>query len=126
MTENPLPVFHGWSDQATSFDRLASLLRERLDREVEEVFLVDWLSLDDEVTYADLHEYWYGTKQVKATVLVGNEGYGGVRAAANEPGGDGTVRVSTANLNVNKMEIDLASDQNVSVVTGHSSLVTCN
>lgn len=218
MNEAPIVILHGWSDQAKSFDRLGRLMREQLHRQVEEIFLVDWLSLDDEVTYADLSEalqrawkakglptapqsvdvvihstgalvirdwmtrfyepeknpvhrflmlapanfgsplahkgrafygriikgwrnglqngdkilsglelasdytwelaekdmlcrkYYYGAKRVKATVLVGNQGYDGVRAAANEPGGDGTVRVSTANLNVNKMEIDLASD----------------
>lgn len=33
------------------------------------------------------------------TVLVGNTGYDGIRAVANEEGGDGTVRISTANLN---------------------------
>ncbi|GEK46394.1 esterase/lipase family protein [Bisbaumannia pacifica] len=32
------------------------------------------------------------------SVLVGNRGYGGIRAVANEAGGDGTVRISTANL----------------------------
>lgn len=29
--------------------------------------------------------YWYGRNRIKATVLVGNQGYGGVRADDNEP-----------------------------------------
>ena len=53
-------------------------------------------------------KYWYGKHRIKATVLVGNEGYDGVRAAANEDGSDGTVRISTANLNAVKMSIDLS------------------
>lgn len=66
MTENPIIIFHGWSDQAKSFDRLAGLLRTSLNREIKEIFLVDWLSLDDEVTYVDftvaLQRAWGGGK----------------------------------------------------------------
>lgn len=47
---------------------------------------------------------------VLATVLVGNSGYGGIMAAANEDGTDGTVRVSTANLNCASINADFASD----------------
>ena len=42
---------------------------------------------------------WYGKGACLATVLVGNTGYSGVSSLANEEGGDGTVRVSTAALN---------------------------
>lgn len=41
----------------------------------------------------------YRKGRILCTVLVGNKGYGGISAAANEDGTDGTVRVSTANLN---------------------------
>lgn len=40
----------------------------------------------------------YAPGRVLCTVLMGNTGYSGIRAIANETGGDGTVRTSTANL----------------------------
>ncbi|MFC2150097.1 esterase/lipase family protein [Calditrichota bacterium] len=45
---------------------------------------------------------------VLCTVMVGNSGYKGIKAAANEEGSDGTVRVSTANLNCAYLEVDLS------------------
>jgi len=53
---------------------------------------------------------WYGTDRVMAAVLVGNTGYGGMAAATDEEGGDGTVRISTANLNAAQLSIDYAKD----------------
>jgi pimeloyl-ACP methyl ester carboxylesterase len=50
---------------------------------------------------------YFGAGRILATVLVGNAGYTGIAAAANEPGSDGTVRVSTANLNATRIAIDL-------------------
>ena len=41
---------------------------------------------------------WYGSGRILATVLVGNTGYSGIQAIANEEGSDGTVRIGTANL----------------------------
>jgi len=55
------------------------------------------------------HE-WYGQGRVLGTVLVGNAGYNGISALANEDGSDGTVRVSTANLNAARMTWDFATD----------------
>jgi hypothetical protein len=49
---------------------------------------------------------WYGTDRVMAAALVGNSGYGGMAAATDEEGGDGTVRISTANLNAAELSID--------------------
>ncbi len=49
----------------------------------------------------------YRTGSVLVTVLVGNKGYTGISAAANGPGDDGTVRVSTANLNCAFLMADL-------------------
>lgn len=43
---------------------------------------------------------------VRATVIVGNKGYGGISSLANEDGSDGTVYVSTANLNCGYLAID--------------------
>jgi pimeloyl-ACP methyl ester carboxylesterase len=40
------------------------------------------------------------------TVIVGNTGYDGIAAIANEAGSDGTVRLSTANMNCAKLTID--------------------
>ncbi|MBM3855337.1 MAG: alpha/beta hydrolase, partial [Verrucomicrobia bacterium] len=48
--------------------------------------------------------------RVLCTVLVGNVGYSGIAAAANEDGSDGTVRASTANLNCARLSIDFSSD----------------
>ncbi len=50
---------------------------------------------------------WYGSGKVLATVLVGNVGYDGVEAIANEDGSDGTVRISTANLNASRLTLAL-------------------
>ena len=49
--------------------------------------------------------YWYGPKGVLACVFVGNSGYGGVKAVTDEVGGDGTVRVSTANLRAARLSL---------------------
>ncbi|SDS43588.1 hypothetical protein SAMN05216198_1943 [Halopseudomonas litoralis] len=53
---------------------------------------------------------WYGPGRVLCTVLVGTAGYSGISAAANENGTDGTVRVSTADLNPLLIRFDFASD----------------
>ncbi len=52
----------------------------------------------------------YGPGRILCTVLVGDTGYSGIMAAANEDGSDGTVRASTANLNCALLDIDFASD----------------
>lgn len=46
---------------------------------------------------------------VRVTVIVGNTGYGGISSLANEDGSDGTVYVSTANLNCDYLKIDFPS-----------------
>ncbi len=56
---------------------------------------------------------WYGAGKILATVLVGNVGYDGVQAIANEDGGDGTVRISTANLNCSLLQLQLDSNQQI-------------
>jgi hypothetical protein len=55
-------------------------------------------------------QVWYGPGAVLCTVLVGNSGYTGISAAANENGTDGTVRVSTANLNAARLEVNFSND----------------
>ncbi|GLK90328.1 esterase/lipase family protein [Pseudomonas turukhanskensis] len=54
---------------------------------------------------------WYGSGKILATVLVGNVGYDGVEAIANEDGSDGTVRISTANLNASRLTLALDQHQ---------------
>lgn len=53
---------------------------------------------------------FYGAGRVLCTVLVGNTGYKGISSAANEEGSDGTVRVSTANMNCAKLIADFSAD----------------
>lgn len=53
----------------------------------------------------DQDNRWYGAERLLATVLVGDSGYGGIRSIANEDGSDGTVRISTANLNAARIDV---------------------
>ncbi|HRP63823.1 MAG TPA: hypothetical protein PK400_11055 [Phycisphaerales bacterium] len=55
-------------------------------------------------------ETWYGSGAMLCTVLVGTAGYGGISAVANESGSDGTVRVSTANLDPLYVKLDFAKN----------------
>ncbi len=50
---------------------------------------------------------WYGAGRILCTVLVGDAGYKGIASIANEDGSDGTVRISTANLNGAKITLQL-------------------
>ncbi len=211
-------IIHGWSDTASSFEPLASIVRNGLGTPPVQIRLGDWLSLQDDVTLPDIAEAmqsawaasglsfsahahdvivhstgalvvrewmtryftpatvpikrfvmlapanfgsglahkgrsfigravkgwgsgfqtgtkvlrsleiaspytaaladrdlfdpaarWYGAGAVLATVLVGDEGYSGIRAIANERGSDGTVRWSTANLNALRIDVALGS-----------------
>lgn len=52
---------------------------------------------------------FYRADRTLATVLVGNSGYTGISSAANEPGSDPTVRVSTANLNAARISLDMTN-----------------
>lgn len=56
-------------------------------------------------------QQYYGPERILCTVLIGNEGYTGIRAAANEPGMDGAVRLSTANLNAAYCEVDYTQEK---------------
>ncbi len=216
----PIVILHGWSDKSASFVKLAAFLKRHLGTAPTAIDLADWVSMEDDIRYADLAEGmqrawrahglptgprtvnvvvhstgalvtrewmtrhftpatvpirrllmlapanfgsplahkgrsflgravkgwgnegfetgrellkglelaspytwglaerdlfvatpWYGAGGILATVLVGNEGYGGLRAIANETGSDGTVRISTANLNALKIEVRLDEAQ---------------
>lgn len=52
----------------------------------------------------------YAPGRVLCTVLMGNTGYSGIRAIANEVGGDGTVRTATANLQCAHLSIRFESE----------------
>ncbi|MEO1512111.1 MAG: hypothetical protein AAFU70_08565, partial [Planctomycetota bacterium] len=54
MPPKPIVILHGWSDVSTSFRSLKTHIQKRLGRPMESIFLADWVSLDDDVTYADL------------------------------------------------------------------------
>ncbi|MFT3685533.1 MAG: alpha/beta fold hydrolase [Phycisphaerales bacterium] len=66
------------------------------------------LAYRDRLVPAD--EQLYKKGRCLCTVLVGNKGYDGLAAMANEDGGDGTVRVSTANMNCAALTIDFTQD----------------
>ena len=68
---------------------------------------------------------YYGAGKTLATVLVGNTGYGGIASVANEAGSDGTVRVSTADLNCAYARADFSKDPHNPTLTyrSHKSLV---
>lgn len=53
---------------------------------------------------------YFGPGEILCTVLVGNKGYSGIAAAANEDGSDGTVRIASANLNCALVDIDFYPD----------------
>ena len=55
----------------------------------------------------------YGPGNVLCTVLVGNTGYRGISSIANEKGSDGTVRVSTANMDCARIEASFPANPNV-------------
>ncbi len=64
---------------------------------------------------------FFGKGKILCTVLVGNTGYSGIAAAANEAGSDGTVRVSTANLNCAYLSVDFSQDPLNPEVTSKNS-----
>jgi pimeloyl-ACP methyl ester carboxylesterase len=53
---------------------------------------------------------FYGVGKVLCTVLIGNTGYSGIAAAANEAGSDGTVRISSANMNCDLLTADFSNN----------------
>lgn len=67
----------------------------------------------------DRNQRWYCADRVLATFLVGDSGYDGIRSIANEDGSDGTVRISTANLNAAR--IDIAMGNQPGAVAGVTS-----
>lgn len=53
MTNNTILILHGWSDSSESFDSLAEFLRNH-GFKVDELYLGDYMSLEDDVTIADV------------------------------------------------------------------------
>lgn len=220
MNRRPLIILHGWSDNAKSFQHLATLLQTKLPLEPQLIDLADYVTMDDDVTFADLtmammraweikklpqtpgsvdvivhstgglvirdwllryfkpetapvkhllmlapanfgsqlahrgrafygriikgfaskkmfnvgarllkglelaspytwqlamadrfnHSVFYEPGKILCTVLIGNSGYSGISAAANEVGSDGTVRASCANLNCAYLQADFSQN----------------
>ncbi len=216
----PIVIIHGWSDNSSSFERLSKRLKKETGRTVEDLWLADYVSLDDDVTMKDIitamqsawsasglptkansvdvivhstgglvirdwmSSFWpdgqkppvrnlvmlapanYGSPLahkgrsimgrvvkgwgadktfetgenilkalemaspysfqlaqndrfsanafsqggVRCTVIVGNSGYTGISSLANEDGSDGTVYVSTANMNCAKINLNVTRD----------------
>ena len=219
MAHKPIVIIHGWSDDSDSFDRLAKRLSGETGRTTEQIWLGDYISLDDDVRIRDIadalqaawmarglpvganamdaivhstgglvirewiHRHYtekgnsppvsnlvmlapanfgsplahkgrsligrvvkgsgsekkfqtgthilkglemaspyswnlaerdrfstnpFKAENVRCTVIVGNSGYPGIKGLANEDGSDGTVYVSTANLNCARVSIEVA------------------
>lgn len=53
---------------------------------------------------------FYGPGKILCTVLVGDTGYTGIAAAANEEDADGTVRIASANMNCAFIDADFSED----------------
>lgn len=51
---NPIVIVHGWSDSYASFRRLRDFLATQLGVPAKILRLGDWISLDDDVGYADI------------------------------------------------------------------------
>ena len=49
-----LVIIHGWSDSSNSFERLADKLKGKLDQDVINLWLGDYISLDDDVRLTDI------------------------------------------------------------------------
>ncbi|MFC5050540.1 esterase/lipase family protein [Rubritalea spongiae] len=49
-------IIHGWSDDAQSFQPLAKYIRKHCTPSVKTIKLIDWLSMDDDISYTDLAE----------------------------------------------------------------------
>jgi hypothetical protein len=215
----PIIVIHGWSDESSSFEDLSHRLKDDIDRDIQDLWLGDYVSMDDDVKLADvaiamqrawkfhelptdpnsvdviihstgglvvrlwMHMYYssegnrppvqnlvmlapanfgsplahtgrsimgrvfkgrnsekrfqtgahilkglemaspftwnlamfdrfepsnpFSEGGVVCTVIVGNRGYRGIQGIVNKPGSDGTVYVSTANLNCARVDIEV-------------------
>jgi len=67
------------------------------------------LALDD---LFDLRNAIFDPANIRVTVMVGTGAYDNYRKALHENGSDGTVRVSTANLNANLLRVDFSNPAN--------------
>ena len=52
----PLVILHGWSDDSSSFKKLETFLSKNLAVTPVLIKLADWMSMHNEVTFADLAE----------------------------------------------------------------------
>ena len=54
MANKPIVIIHGWSDQSESFQPLAARLAQETQQAVSNIWLGDYISLDDEVKLEDI------------------------------------------------------------------------
>ncbi len=54
MANKPIVIIHGWSDHSASFDKLARRLARETGQPTAQIWLADYISLDDEVRLDDL------------------------------------------------------------------------
>jgi len=54
VSSNPIVFIHGWSDSSESFEPLAKRLARETAAPVHNLWLGDYVSLDDDVTLADI------------------------------------------------------------------------
>ncbi|MGJ8676468.1 MAG: esterase/lipase family protein [Akkermansiaceae bacterium] len=53
---NPVIILHGWSDDSESFINLEKFIKKEQNRQVDDISLVDWLSMNDDISYDDIAE----------------------------------------------------------------------
>lgn len=93
-------IFKGWNSDKR-FETGKHILK---NLEIASPYSWD-LALKDRI-----HNNFYGADGIRTTVIIGNAGYTGVKSMANKKGSDGTIYVSTANLNCEYIELDFSSD----------------
>ena len=74
----PIVILHGWSDDKESFRNLAQKLRQKLNRPVTDLWLGDYISLDDDVKVDDIidamQRAWQAAKLPESDVVIHSTG----------------------------------------------------
>jgi len=74
----PIVILHGWSDDKASFRNLAQKLKQKLERPVTDLWLGDYVSLDDDVKVDDIidamQRAWLDAGLAEADVVIHSTG----------------------------------------------------
>ncbi|MAY02686.1 MAG: hypothetical protein CMQ38_06885 [Gammaproteobacteria bacterium] len=74
----PIVILHGWSDDKESFRNLAHKLQGKLERPITDLWLGDYISLDDDVNVDDIidamQRAWLDAKLPTADVIIHSTG----------------------------------------------------